>query len=379
MKNNWRIFFMLLASAVALSFELGLAANSAFAQAPLISKPKAPFAVSIVKGQDDKPAYCLAEAPYDNGLSLLLALSPNQELNLGLLVPEAGFTAGEAWDMKLNIDDTLLRMRPAEAVEPEVLRQNFGADNALLNGLQRGKVLRLSGALDEIWLSLEGSGRAIAQLKDCVKQLNGASVTPKAEPKPKAAGNLSEAAPSTTKAAPTKATPSQKQSEENEEDERVELPPPLAAVLARADIKITEVIDLSGLPPDQRPADFAWKSGKVFGGVRERRVPDKETLQNIGGQILGAFKSRCGGEFSENISKAIMQDGIEWQKADLVCKQPGRPVQVALLLYLTDTRLFSMFLHEAPLPDGKLAIAARDALTKTILELAKTEASSKNP
>jgi hypothetical protein len=111
----------------------------------------------------------------------------------------------------------------------------------------------------------------------------------------------------------------------------------------------------------------------VFGGLRERPVPKDATIEKMSDIIENGFKQQCKGMYSANITDVENLAGIKLRKADITCQMGDKGVHVALLMYLTDTNLFSMFMHEASANRKDEANKARDSIAVSIRELAQKQ------
>jgi hypothetical protein len=135
------------------------------------------------------------------------------------------------------------------------------------------------------------------------------------------------------------------------------------------DVKVVPVPD-----PEKSPVDFAWRSEGVIGGLRERKVPTDMTLEKMSEIIEGGYKKQCSGTYDSNVSKTESMPGVNLRTLDVSCDMSGHSARVALLVYLTDTHLFSMFMNEAEDGSKEKATSARNKIANAIRKLAKSQA-----
>ncbi|HVY12449.1 MAG TPA: hypothetical protein VHB73_02670, partial [Alphaproteobacteria bacterium] len=291
----------------------------ALAAAEKPAMPKGEWAVGMVPGEKGGFGYCLARAPYDNGLQLALALSPKRELNIGVMVPDGGFKDGDHYPMTVSVDGGFKRERPGVAPQPELLMVPLGKDAEALRALNRGKVLAIEGPEDIAYFGLKGSGKALASLQECVDVGTGKIKPKPASAAPSAAGGKDGKGPG--------------------------FPPGLLGMLKAAGLKKLEVLPVPD--PEKSPVDFAWRTDGVLGGLRERPVPEDMTLEKMSSLIEDGYKTQCkGGLFHISFTDPEELPGVRLRKADISCQSGGQYAHVALLLYITDTHLFSLFMHE---------------------------------
>jgi hypothetical protein len=324
---------------LSLAAALSLAAGSLLADNKP-AMPKGDWDVGMMKDPKGQFGYCLMRAPYDNGLSLAIALSGKQEVNIGVQVPGASYSKDEKFPMVVAIDDKLKRERVAVPVEADLLLTTMGADKDVLAGIRSGKILSMKGPEDTAYFSLRGTSKGLKELQKCVDTGTG-----KIKPE-----KVSKAATKGKKLA---------------------FPQGLMQLLQQAGIKNIEVVDIPD--PTKAPVDLAWRTDGVFGGLRERPVPKDATIEKMTDVISEGFKSQCEGMFAFKPTEVEALSGLKLRKADVSCQMGKETITVALLLYLTDTNLFSMFMHEGHGDKKDIAVAARDALTATIRELSKKQ------
>ena len=311
-----------------------LALLSFAAQAAETPKPRPVFDETGAFG------FCLADYAYDDGRKFTVALSPENEINLGVTVPQAGFKAGAKYDLTLT----------PEKSAPQPVRATATAADTLLLRMGNAPVLATALAAAPAIDLLAANGKSLRFVTPDNAALMAALKACNAEHKGK------------THAAPA-------------------LPEPLRQLLALAGFTTLKVLPLDHVPPAQRPADFVWQVGPVLGGVRERENSGDKTLAELSGLHIAGLKKKCDGAFTAAFDREQSAPGLTLRTAQARCKRQTtageRAVSVALLFYQTATGRFTIFMHESAATDEAAAIADRNALRDTLLKLAQSAPNAK--
>ena len=327
-----------------------LAAASVANAAPIAAEPSGDWQIRQVRQKSGSFGYCLAEARYKNGLTLSIALSPLEEINIGVMVPKAGFTPNDHYKMRLEIDDTTRRDTEAFTGAPDLLLVAEGKDGKLFDALAAGHRLGLYGPEDSSVFTLKGNDKALADLRQCVAE-------GKSNWKPSGDEKLKAAFPDT-----------------------------LASLLIEAGLGNVEPLPPATLEEEaSRPTDYAWKIGPVTGGVRERQVDLKDVnLDKASTMYVKSFKEHCPGAFTSHLNKAEKLTGIEVRSGYVMCQQSpdqkgksaGQRVYVSTLYYMTDTGLFTLFMHESLDKDKSKAEAATNAILAVVRKIASQKSNA---
>lgn len=279
-------------------------------------------------------AYCIAESRYANGMALLIARDGKGDFNIGIGMPGASLPGKGAWQVKLSVDNTLTRDRHGVATQPDLLMIANGQDTQLYDALRKGNTLTIRGPKDEVAFTLTGTDKALSELATCAEH-KGDGVA---------------------KIQPTQQTP---------------LPPSLANILDQAGLKAAKLIDLTHFPPNQRPADYAWVIGNARGGVQEREAPANIDFPTLTTDYVEEVHKRCGaGQFTSSLDAPKTVNHVDIRTGSLECTGSKGATHVALLMYMTPSRLFTVFFHEAAATDKAAADQPRDAILKVVEKLA---------
>lgn len=312
--------------------------------APPAAAPTTGWRINPVRGPGGQTAYCLAEAKFSSNLVLAIARNPQGEVNLAIGIPQAGMTQGARFPLTVTLDGKLRRRLEGVATDPQLLVVSTGADAELYEGLRRGSNLTIQGPQDTAAFQLKGTSKALADLRACAEG-GGSGARP---------GGASGAAAAAGQ--PPRPEP---------------MPPALRAVLARAGIQEVQVIDMQRVPPDRRPADFAWRVGQVLGGLREMQAPPDADLPKLSESYLDGLRQRCASTFTATPAQVETVGAVALRTAEATCAQPdGKTIAVSMLFYLTDTRLFTVFFHEAEEASRAQAQKIRDDIAGVIRGLA---------
>lgn len=294
------------------------------------------------------PVYCATQNRFDNGLGLVIARTPQGESNIAVAIPGAQLKENERFTFQVDVDGEFRRRFEGAAVQPTMIVIPTGRDNELFDRIGRGNRLTVQGPQDTVSFQLKGTAKALSDLKSCAERLAGGAPGGQA-----AQGGQGGAA-------------------------RPPLPPSLQAILARSGLKELQVLNMERLPPEKRPADFAWRFDGVFGGVRELNAAPGSDFVKLGETYNEALKRSCAGTFEVTPAAVSKAGSVQMRTADATCTTPERKINVALLYYLTETNIFTVFFHEATDDARAKAVSTRDGIARTIRELAEREAQSGN-
>lgn len=312
--------------------------SKAAEQSPTALAPQGDWRVGPVNALDGKFAYCVAENRFTSGHGLIIARNTPGELNIAVAIPGAQLPVDQRWDVKVQVDETV-REKVAVAMQPDLLVVPQGKDEELFGLLQRGRQLAVLSASDRVAFQLKGTGKALADLKTCAEKALPAPTKQAAKPKPQSPGK----------------TP---------------FPDALGEILTQAGLRDVEPVSFTDVPMEKRPADYAWRIGRVFGGVRERTVGDGATLTALTSEYVDTLKAKCPGTASATLSAAEALQDVEIRTGSVDCEAKEESVHVALTFYLTASRLFTAFFHEGPAADAVTSDKARDNITTVIRRLA---------
>jgi hypothetical protein len=329
--------------------------QAAQSQATPAAAPTTGWRINPVRGPGGQTAYCLAEAKFSSNLVLAIARNPQGEVNLAIGIPQAGMTQGARFPLTITLDGKLRRRLEGVATDPQLLVVSTGPDTELYEALRRGSNLTIQGPQDTTAFQLKGTSKALADLRACAE--GGGSG---AKPGGGAGGGAAAAAGQPPRPEP--------------------MPPALRAVLARAGIQEVQVIDMQRVPPDRRPADFAWRVGQVLGGLREMQAPPDAGLPKLSESYLDGLRQRCQSTFTANPAPVETVGAVALRTAEATCAQPdGKTIAVSMLFYLTDTRLFTVFFHEAEEASRAQAQKIRDDIAGVIRGLAAAPPPTQQP
>lgn len=310
-----------------------------------VASSKKGWEVGMIKGEKGEFSYCLMRAEFDNDLSFAIALSPKQEINLGIGVPKAGFTKDEKHPMTVSIDKLYSKDAVSIAANPELLLLPMHQDKKLFDALKNGKVISLAGKEDSTKFALKNMAKALQGLQTCVDVGTGKKKMPD-EP----AGKKGKSAA---------------------------FPPSLKGLLDKAGLKDLEILTIKD--PSKAPVDFGWKTQGLFGGMRERPVPPEATIEKMTDIMEGGYKKQCTGTFTITKGDIETYSGVKVRTLNVGCDMKEHNAYVALLIYLTDNHLFTMFMHEGDNTNKDAANKARDSLAALIRQIAKEPSDKESP
>jgi len=305
-------------------------------EAALTTKPSA----RPVFEPDGRFGFCLADHAYKDGRKISIALSPQDQMNIGFTLPGGRFEVGARYDLALALGEAAARKIRAQAIDADTVLLQMGTNAPFQKKLRASRKLTVGSPSKTVAFDLPDMGNALDSLRSCVRENK--------DKKDASAARIEAALPETLK-----------------------------ALLVTAGFMDIVPMDMKGVPPDERPADFIWRTGHVLGGVRERKAPEGKSLSDLIGLYVNGLKSQCRHAFRATISREEKKGALILQPAVVSCtpkkKSEGEALTVALLFYLTPKGGFTVFTHEAQGAKGSEAIAASDRLAKTLADLAQRQ------
>lgn len=298
----------------------------------------------VVTTKDGAFSFCKVESRFEQGHLLLVARNLAGEINLGLGIPGASLPPDQKWKITLTVDGKAKREREAVAPQGDLLVISQGKDEDFYGALMGGSILRIQSDTDNVAFELKGTKKLLGDLKTCADTSGKENSLPPPLPPPP-----------------------------------LPYPEALTAILSAAGFRDLIPVNFDGIPPGQRPADYAWRVGPLMGGVQEREVISDSTLEELSQGYAGTLKDKCLGQGAISIGPEEALEGVTLRTGSVDCTNPDRKIHVALLFYLTKTKLFTVFFHEGSEPDRAVADTARDNLTNVIRTVAKTPPKADKP
>ena len=316
---------------------VGFAASASGDDGAGATPPLGEWRVGPVVNKDGAFVYCIAEARFINGDSLVIGRSPKDEFNLAVGMPEANLKKGAAWPVQVVVDGSVKRDRQAVAADPDMLVIANGADSDLYEAITHGTELAIVAPSDTVRFQLKGTGIALRDLRSCVERArDGQPVTP--------LGRLGGSS-----------TP--------------QLPPLLKELLNQAGFqKIDLLPSSSSVPPGYSNVSTLWRVGPVLSGISTSSALPGETLSSLSEAYVARLKPQCGDDFDvkwgepENLPVASIRTG------EVHCQRSSGAVHVALTFDLGRGGLLQVFFHEAP--EEEAADKDRDAIAEVLRRLA---------
>ena len=278
-------------------------------------------------------SYCAVESRYDNGLALLFARNKSGEINVAIGFPDKRLQTERHYSAKMSVDGKLERTIDAFAPAPNILVIPAGANQEFHDAIRRGNRLLIEGSADAVAFSLKGSSNALDLLKGCVDEATGGAGKEKEKEKGKAA-----------------------------------IPTALETILTEARLGTVQIIDLASIKTD-RPMDYAWTIGNVFGGVKEAPMAAGQKFSDVILAYIDGLEPRCPGRFASDISAPESTPGFVVAKALVSCTLE-KSETIAPLLFYAGHGTFTVFFHEADQQHRAEALKARDSIAEVIRRLA---------
>ena len=287
---------------------------------------------------DGSFGFCIGDRTYEDGRKITIALSPQNQINLGFTIPGGGFKIGSKYDLSLSLDEQAGRSVRAGALDENTLLLQMGAAPAFKKKLEASKKASVGAGAKVVAFDLPPMQTLFKDLQACLKNSAGT--------KDERAAKAEQAMPDTLK-----------------------------ALLVTAGFTDIVPLQMKDIPPEERPADFIWRTGHVMAGIRERQAPEGKTLTDLIGLHMQGLKNKCVGSYKAEVAREQTIQTLHLRLAQASCGpktgSQDKAVTVALLFYLTKAGGFTVFTHEATEAYKTEALAARDKLAEGLISLAQ--------
>jgi hypothetical protein len=402
-------------------------------QAAAAAVPTEEWAVTAVTKEGGGFDYCAAGTRFDNKHALLVARNKADEMIVIVGLPTDKLKTKTLLPTKLMVDGRETRQGSGLVTRPSALAVMLGKDTGFFESIRRGNTLSIDNPELNLSVSLRGSGRALGDLRSCV-ETEGKSVAKilpvadSAAPETPASNLAAAAAPeqlptlepinadapllpmvSATPPMAAAVAPAVEAARPAAPVQQAALPPSngpvasgpvasaaapfpatnpavqpassvMAPVLPDALVSLLSAAGMAGVvpvsldrvPTDQRPANFAWRYGDVFGGIKEISIIDDRDLASLTTAYIEAIRNSCGGEFKSSFEPVEQLREITLRTGDASCTTPERRTEFRHIYYINKARIFTVFIHEGDAAGAATAGKARDALAGVIRQLATT-------
>lgn len=295
--------------------------------------------------------YCLGEQNYADGRQVSFALSPKKEINLGLVIPNAGFRKESHYDIALRLNAAAPRKIRARAINEQMLLLQMGGSPSFADDLREASSLSAGAGAKEIAFALPKMDLFLKTLDQCVTE------------------NRDKKFEETQAAAQPVAPPEA-------------FPDSVKNLLTAAGLGPITPMPMSDIPPEKRPADYMWQTGRIMGGIRERPVPEGASLFDLIGLHMQGLKAKCDGAFKATIEREQKAPGLLLRVAEASCApgkdKEGAPILVGLVFYTMPDGVFTVLTHEGYERDKTAIFGARDGVAKAMLEAAQKQGLKKS-
>lgn len=288
---------------------------------------------------DGSFGFCIADQTYPDDKKLTVAYSPENQINLGVYIPKGGFKIGSKYDLTLVLDEEEGRKVRAEALDEETLLLQMGSNPTFRKKFSAAKNMKVGSSVNMVPFALPPMDKMLEGLKKCIAEKAGTK---------------------------------------NEQTAKLEhaLPETLKSLLLTAGFTDIMPLLMDDIPRAERPADFMWRTGNLMAGVRERVAPEGKSLSELVGLHIKGLKEKCDGSFRAEIGREQTVQELRLRLVEASCTPKGeskdKAVMVAMVSYLTNKGVFTVFTHEGLIENKQEALAARDKLGKTLLSLANS-------
>lgn len=222
--------------------------------------------VRPVYALDGSFGFCIGDRTYEDGRKITIALSPHNQINLGFTIPSGGFKIGSKYDLSLTLGEEVGRSVRAEALDENTLLLQMGAAPAFKKKLEASQKASIGAGTKVVGFDLPPMQAMFKDLQDCLKNKAGSK-------------------------------------DERAAKSEQSMPEMLKALLVTAGFTDIVPLQMANIPPEERPADFVWRTGHVMGGIRERQAPEGKSLTDLIGLHMQGLKNKCVGSYKAEVER----------------------------------------------------------------------------
>lgn len=295
-------------------------------------------------------SHCGISREYGNGLTLVFLLSPQYQLNIGLLnpawtlltdaaaepEPEEGAEDDDEDEQppvaRIDVDGQYVKEFPARPVGETVLMIATGVDEQLMDLLMRGNNLVVGTERGSYRFALSGTFAGLSALRGCIDTARRLAAEANALAERQAVSISGEA---------------------------------VAGILRDAGLQNAAVTPVDSA---EHPLglSYAWSVGSLRGGVVQARRGQAIEIDGFTDAVINRFAATCSNEFQQSAQEAeILRDLYAFKRAILQCGADGSGSVVALLVALDDN-FYTAFFHQGDAGDRAAVIDATDRVHQLI-------------
>ena len=126
----------------------------------------------VTQAPDGSASFCAVTKVSRDGSALILGLSAQNELEIGVFKVTWQLPVGDPFDLDISVDgETLGRYRTAAAIS-KMLRIPLGRNDEAYDRLSEGDRLRIAMAQEDVRFDLDGAEAALSAVRDCFDSSN---------------------------------------------------------------------------------------------------------------------------------------------------------------------------------------------------------------
>ncbi|MGE0109691.1 MAG: hypothetical protein AB7S81_08040 [Bdellovibrionales bacterium] len=341
--------------------------------------PSAPL-VRPIHQKDGTLRMCLAKSTYEDQRLFNLALTPQEEVQIALKIPQGHFIKRHHYDVDLTLDQAEPRRIRAIAVSDETLLLKMGVNPAFKAQLATTQTLSIGTDTNKVLFRLPEMAPVLAQLESCAQIKKEPTKTLSIAPPPSQEPVLAQEPVRTQFAPPQPISVRQIEPvrQTSTEPNYLTSEKALAAFLQESGLPEVHMVPMGDIPQDQRVADYVWKTGGIMGGVQHKMAPVGTSIAKLAGLHLQGLRDKCQGTFRSSIGRAKVTANAQMRYAAARCAFPesrDKDVQtpptvvVSLLFVLTKDGSFISFTHEGTTPYSDEIRRARNIIGTYLVRL----------
>lgn len=303
------------------------------------------FTVGLWKGkayyykENGEFSHCAITAEYQSGDSLILSITAQGEIVLGVSNPRWQLREGSEYPVWLSIDRRELGKHQAIANLETAAFVFLPYSDDLIRLLRKGQVLTMETRSDSLVYRLTGTNAALPRVQDCVYRklfANQVSKNPFSSETNPFSGNRRGGGTSN----PFGAGRPDRQLEEKPDAETVEL------ILEEAGLEGYKFVPAAARPEYMSDAVYVWTNGEVIGALYAYDMSEFG-LGLATSIILSGYEEACDGSFTSGARTEKFSDGSSARRVLAECTGSAEKLLMTFLVFEVETTLAAV-VHIAP-------------------------------
>lgn len=279
-----------------------------------------------VRSADGSISHCVIDQTYNNKMHVTFALRRDGKMNIGLIVPGAGYRRGGRYPIRLELpSDKFTLSLAAKAGMDDMLFIDLGkSGDEFRDHLTASNSITFVGAMDRMEFSLPQAQAMVQRLEDCVAQQDKT------------------------------------------------LPPAVLDLLRQSGLGDSEPVDAADIAGGSLFADFAWRRGEIVGGIRQSDSAATMDFEKMVRKQLSTLKKNCKGKWRQQMRKTERWGEARQQRGLLTCARDKNSAVMAILFHRARDGRISIIAHAGDAQQKPVVMAATANIAKVLASGARS-------